>query len=65
MGSKTRSFAMAGDNGTVDATTDLDLLGRRLDELANLDPAVAAEMASRLADELAGALDELEEGPEA
>ena len=49
----------------MDATTDLDLLGRHLDELEKLDPAMAADLASRLADGLAGALDALEEGPEA
>jgi hypothetical protein len=65
IGSKTRSFAEGGDNGTMDATTDLDLLGRHLDELEKLDPAMAADLASRLADELAGALDALEERPEA
>jgi hypothetical protein len=49
----------------MDATTDLDLHGRHLDELATLDPAMAADLASALTDELAGALDALEEGPEA
>ncbi len=49
----------------MDATTDLELLSHQLEELATLDPAAAAEAASRLADELAKAFDALEEGPEA
>ena len=49
----------------MDATTDLEHLSRQLEELAQLDPAAAAELASTLADELAKALDALEEGPDA
>ena len=49
----------------MDATTDLEVLGRQLEELAGLDPAAAADLALRIADELAAALDALEEGPEA
>jgi len=49
----------------MDATTDLEHLSRQLEDLATLDPAAAAEVASKLADELARALDALEEGPEA
>ena len=49
----------------MDATTDLERLSRQLEELAILDPAAAAEIASELADELARALDALEEGSEA
>ena len=49
----------------MDATTDLELLSRQLEELAGLDPAAAADLAMRIADELAGALDALEEGSEA
>ncbi len=48
----------------MDATTDLEHLSRQLEELALLDPAAAAEVASKLADELAKALDALEEGSE-
>lgn len=48
----------------MDATTDLEHLSRQLEELARLDPAAAAEVASKLADELAKALDALEEGPD-
>ena len=48
----------------MDATTDLEHLSRQLEELAGLDPAAAAEVASKLADELAKALDALEEGSE-
>jgi len=49
----------------MDATTDLELLSRQLEELAGLDPAAAADLATRIADELAGALDALEEGSDA
>lgn len=48
----------------MDATTDLEHLSRQLEELSRLDPAAAAEVASKLADELAKALDALEEGPD-
>ena len=49
----------------MDATTDLVLLSSQLEELAGLDPAAAADLASAITDELAKALDALEEGPEA
>lgn len=48
----------------MDATTDLEMLSHQLEELAILDPAAAADLASKLADELARALDALEEGSE-
>jgi hypothetical protein len=50
---------------SMDATTDLEPLRRQLEQLPTLDPAAAAELASNIADELAKALDALEEGPEA
>jgi len=56
---------MRGDNATMNATTDLELLGQELEELMVIDPAAAADLATKLADGLARALDELEEGPEA
>jgi hypothetical protein len=59
------SFGVDGDNGRMDATTDLEHLSRELEELAVVDPAAAAEIASKLADDLAHALDSLEEGSEA
>ena len=49
----------------MDATTDLEVLGQQLEELAAIDPAAAADLAVKLADGLAKALDTLEEGPEA
>jgi hypothetical protein len=49
----------------MDATTDLELLGQRLEELMAIDPAAAADLAAQLADGLARALDALEEGSEA
>lgn len=49
----------------MDATTDLELLGQQLEELAAIDPAAAADLATTLADGLARALDALEEGSEA
>ncbi|MGH8928458.1 MAG: hypothetical protein ACRDWH_08920 [Acidimicrobiia bacterium] len=48
----------------MDATTDLEMMGRQLEELATLDPAAAADLAALIADALAAALDELEEGLE-
>ena len=49
----------------MDATTDFELLSAQLEQLAALDPAAAADLATRIADELAGALDALEEGSDA
>jgi hypothetical protein len=56
---------MNGDNDSMDATTDLDSLGEQLEELTAIDPADAADLAGKLADGLAKALDEVEEGLEA
>lgn len=49
----------------MDATTDLDLLSEQLQELSAIDPADAADLAAKLADGLAKALDDVEEGLEA
>jgi hypothetical protein len=49
----------------MDATTDLESLSHLLEKLTALDPAESPDLASRLADELAAALDALEEGPKA
>jgi hypothetical protein len=65
IGSKTLVLHVNGDNGSMDATTDLDSLGGQLEELTAIDPADAADLAGKLADGLAKALDEVEEGLEA
>ena len=49
----------------MDATTDFETLGHLLEELATLDPASAPDLAAKLADGLAAALDSLEDGDEA
>ena len=46
----------------MDATTDIESLNLVLEKLLDLDPAAAPDLASSLADELAAALDALEEG---
>jgi hypothetical protein len=46
----------------MDGTTDISALAKELELLAELDPADVADRASHLADKLAHALDELDEG---
>lgn len=50
-----------GDNGPMNGT-DLSGMAEELEQLTALDPADVADRAAHLADELARALDELDEG---
>lgn len=49
----------------MDGTTDLVQMEKELELLAEMDPALVADRADRLADQLASALDALDEGTQA